>query len=881
MLSDLLFRLRVLVRRNTVEVELDEELRFHCDEQVEKYVQAGLSRGEAARKARLTFGGIEQLKEECRDVRGVSVVESIAQDARYACRTLRKSPAFSVIAALTLALGIGANTAIFSVIEAVMLRPLGYKDPGRLVHFPDGATYTDFERWKSQSQVFEDMAIYFRNSGRSRVTLTGAGEPESVQGGFVSANFFPLMGVAPALGRWFTPIEEKRRERIVVLSDGLWKRRFGASSDAVGKALQIDGISFQVIGVMPAIFQFPARNVQFWTPITTNRYWGEVVSSDLNHDRGYWVRWEAVGRLRQGITLVQAQAEMTAINSRLEREAPDPNRLSSIQMVPLRVDLNGNTRLAIYVLFAAVCCILLIACSNVANLVLARGAARGREMAVRTALGAGRSRLIRQLFTESAVLALFSGCLGLGLAAFGIRALIAYAPPGISRLEQAAIDLGVLGFAVAVSALAAIVFGLAPAWTLSRSDPNESLKSGTRGTTGAAGIVRMRGLLVVLEFALSVTLLTGAGLLVRSLIALKAVDLGFRPEHVLTMQITLPAGASEARGHELDELTLARVRSIPNVQAVGAINGLFEGQPRDFGVRIVEGRAPEGQTGWAPLKWNTVRGDYFQAMGARLLRGRLFTEQDGVDAPPVAVVDEAMARRYWPHEDPIGKRFKGFDKRGHNDDWSTVIGVVEGMRRHGREQKLAAHVYEWYKQAPDLRTPDLVVRTAGDPKVFAATLHNLVRGLDATAILSPVTTVEQQLSDQIAPRRFQTWLLSLFSLIAVVLASVGIYGVMHYSVAQRTHEVGIRMALGARPASVVRMVIGQGLLLAAIGLGAGLAGSWWLTRLLSSLLFGVTASDPVTFAAVSILLVVVAILASSIPAWRAARVDPIAALRCE
>lgn len=881
MLSDLLFRLRALVRRKSVEGQLDEELRFHLEQQVERYMRRGLDRPEAIRRARLTFGGIEQLKEECRDARGVSAIESTAQDVRYAFRALRKSPAFGVVAVVTLALGIGANAAIFSVMEAVMLRPLPYKDPRRLTLFTDGITYADFEAWKSRSRAFEDLAIYYRNLGRSRVTLTGVGEPESVQGGFVSANFFPLMGVAPALGRWFTPIEERRRERLVVLSYGLWKRRFGASFDVCGKTLQIDGVNSQVIGVMPAIFQFPARNVQFWTPITTNRYWDEVVSFDVNHDRGYWARWEAVGRLRQGVAFAQAQAEMIEINKRLEREAPDPNRLSSIQVVPLRVDLSGNTRLAINVLFAAVCFVLLIACSNVANLVLARGAARGREMAVRTALGAGRARLIRQLFTESAVLALFSGCVGLGLAAVGIRALIAYAPSDIPRLEQAGVDFGVLGFAVAVSVLAAIVFGLAPAWTMSRSDPNESLKSGTRGATGAVGLVRMRGLLVVLEFALSVALLTGAGLLVRSLLAVEAVDLGFRPEHLLTMQITVPAGASEARGHELDELTLARVRSIPDVQAVGAINGLFERQPGDFGVRVVEGRAPERQSGWVPLRWNTIRGDYFQAMDARLLRGRLFTEQDGVDSPPVAVVDESMARRFWPHEDPIGKRFKGFDKRGHNDDWSTVIGVVEGMRRHGREQKLAAHVYEWYKQATDLRTPDLVVRTAGDPKAFAATLHDVVRGLDTTAILSPVTTVEQQLSDQLAPRRFQTWLLSLFSLIAVVLASVGIYGLMHYSVAQRTHEIGIRMALGAQAGNVVRMVIGQGVLLAAIGLGAGLAGSWWLTRLLSSLLFGVTASDPVTFAAVSILLVVVAILASSIPAWRAARVDPIAALRCE
>jgi len=523
---------------------------------------------------------------------------------------------------------------------------------------------------------------------------------------------------------------------------------------------------------------------------------------------------------------------------------------------------------------------MLIACGNVTNLVLARGAGRERELAIRTALGAGRGRLVRQLFTESVVLALFSGGLGLLLAAFGIRALIAYAPAEIYRLDQARIAGGVLGFALAVSFFAAILFGLAPAWTISRGDPNESLKSGTRGATGAMGLVRTRAALVILEFACSVVLLAGAGLLLRSFLAVEAVDPGFQPEHVLTLNIALPAGTSDTRRRELDELTLAHVRAVPGVLAVGAIDALFDLQPVDFGVRAIEGRATEPRAQWAPLAWTSIRGDYMQAMGARLLRGRLFTEQDGPESPLVVLVDENMARRYWPGEDPIGQRIKGFDKRGHNDDWMTVIGVVENMRRHGREQKLASHVYEWYRQSGGI-TRDLVVRTQGDPKALAATLRNVVRGIDQAAILSPVTTLEQQLSDQLAPRRFQTWLLTLFSLMAVLLASVGIYGVMHYSVAQRTHEIGVRMALGARPGNVVRMVIGQGIMLAAMGLAAGMAGAWWLTRLLASLLFGVTATDPVTFGAVATALTIVAVLASAIPAMRAARVDPLAALRCE
>src|SRR5579864_3579854 len=613
MLSDLLIRFRALVRRKSVEGELDEELRFHFDEQVEKYVRSGLSRAEAIRRARLTFGGFEQLKEECRDARGVSVVESAAQDVRYALRTLRKSPAFGVAAALTLALAIGANTAIFSVIEAVMLRPLPYKDPGRLVQFAASATYSNLQSLKSQSRAFEDIAIYFRNSGRSRATLTGVTEPESVQGGFVTANFFPLMGVAPVIGRWPTSDEVARRERVAVLSYGLWKRRFSASPDAIGKMLEIDGTNFQVIGIMPAAFHFPARDVQFWAPITTNRYWDEVVPFDPNHSPGYWARWNAVGRLGHGVTLDQAQSELNAINDGLQRDAPDRNRLTEVSIVPLRVDLGANTRLAIYVLFGAVSFVLLIACSNVANLVLARGAARGREMAVRTALGAGRPRLIRQLLTESAVLVLFSGCFGLVLARFAIRALVAYGPPDISRLDEANLDVGVLAFTLATSLSAAVLFGLAPAWNISRSDPNEWLKAGTRSASGGIGLTRTRGLLVMAEFALSVVLLTGAGLLVRSFVAIEAVDPGFQPERVLTMQITLPASTLDARRRELDELTLASVRAIPGVQAVGAINGLLDDeQPGDFGVRVVEGHAPEPRTAWAPFRWTNIRGDFFQ-----------------------------------------------------------------------------------------------------------------------------------------------------------------------------------------------------------------------------------------------------------------------------
>ncbi len=818
-------------------------------------------------------------------------MQTLLQDIRYGLRMLAKNPGFTAVAVIALALGIGANTAIFSVIEAVLLRPLPYRDPSRLALLSDpqypqdpkygGFLYKDFEAWRSQSRTFEGMAAYYRDSGFSQVTLTEASEPEFVQGAFVSANFFPLMGVSPLLGRVFTLEEETRQERVVILSHGLWVRRFGASPDVIGKTLQINGIASQVIGVMPATFQFPARDQQFWAPLTTNPGWGDpalTTNIDPRHIRLFYARWQAIGRLRPGVTLQQAQAEMNTIFRRINRADPDGNRGVGINVVPLRVNLSGNTRLAFVVLFSAVSFVLLIACSNVANLMLTRGAVREREMAIRAALGAGRGRLVRQLLTESALLALVSGCLSLILASTGVRALLALAPADIPRLEEASLDAGVLAFTLGISLFAAVLFGLAPAWKISQMV--DSLNSASRGPSGTVELKRTRGLLVVTEFALAVVLLTGAGLLVRSFLALQAVDPGFQPEHVLTMNITLSAAAPEARNASYSSV-LERVRGIPGVQAAGAIDWLFElGTLDNHGLRAIEGRAPEPREKWTALIWEDISGDYFQAIGTSLLRGRYFSEQDGPDSPLVAIIDESMARRYWPGEDPIGKRFKGGDPRGHNDEWLTVIGVVRDMRRSGVEKRPIPHIYEWYRQAGGAPA-DLVVRTTGDPRALAGVLRSVVRGFDHRAILSSVTTMEQQLSEQLSPRRFQTWLLGLFSLVALVLASVGIYGVLHYSVTQRTHEIGIRMALGAARRDVLRLVVGQGITLALVGVGIGLLAALGLTRLLASLLYGVSPGDPLTFASVSILLTLVALAASYIPARRATKVDPMVALRYE
>jgi putative ABC transport system permease protein len=635
---------------------------------------------------------------------------------------------------------------------------------------------------------------------------------------------------------------------------------------------------------MPEIFQFPASDQMFWAPLTTNPIWGDpglTTHIDPRHSAGFYQRWQVIGKLRTDITLQGAQLDTDRVFQQLARQDPDAFRVRALRLAPLQVSIRGNTRLALTVLFAAVGFVLLIACSNVANLGLARGAGRRQEMAIRAALGASRSRLIRQLLSESLVLATTAAALATLLAYVGVRLLLRFAPANVPRLEQSRIDMPVLLFTIALSLVATLACGLGPALHASRRDPQEALASLTRSATASGGLRRVRNLLVVAEFTIAVVLLNGAGLLLRSLMTLQSVDPGFEPQHVLTLSVTAVGGSSAAIAARHEQV-LDRLRNLSGVEYAGAVTDLFEpGQPHLLGLRAIEGRSVEPEQQWTALTWNTVSEDYFQAIGTPLLKGRYFSNEDTAGSPLVVIIDESMARRYWPNQDPVGAHIKGQDPRGHNDDWLTIIGIVRDMRRRGLENAPTPHVYEWYRQAGVHRTEHLVVRSAGDPRRLVANLRAAVRAEDSSSILSSVSTAEDLLSDQLAPRRFQTWLLGLFSSFALLLASLGIYGVMQYTVAQRTHEIGIRMALGARPIHVLRLVETEGLRLAMAGVSLGVLGALALSPLISSLLFGVHTTDPLTGTAVVSMLIVVAFVGCYIPARRAAQVNPIEALRHE
>jgi len=885
MLNNLMTRLRALLRKSEVERELDEELRHHIEQQVEQNIRLGMNPEEARQAALKSFGGVEQAKERSRDARGVRWIEDLWQDLRYGARMLMKNPGFTLIAALTLALGIGANTAIFSVVNGVLLRPLPYKDPQQLVMVfaprrleqEFNISSGGFTVLRDQKQVFEQVAAFLPMLDSA--SITGDGEPEFLGGVTVSANLFTLLGVEARYGRTFLPEEEKPgSDRVVVISHGLWQRRFGSDQKIVGRTIAIDNEPYTVVGVMPAGFQFPLDGMWTgWLPRAIDIYIPLVLTPDeINNQRKVL---PVIARLKSQVGVEQAQAEMTVVAARIKRQYPDTNRDESIRLAPYHQQMVGRVRFALLVLLGAVGFVLLIACANVANLLLARAAGRRKEMAVRVALGAGRQRVIRQLLTENVLLGILSGLLALLVAFWGVDLLRTIIPENLPRVDEIGIDGRVFGFTMLISLAAGILFGLVPAFHTSRVDLNDALKDGGR-SSGGSSHNRLRNLLVVSEVALALALLTGAGLMLRSFIRLMSVDPGLDPRNVLTVDIRLSRGKySRPQQAAFFQRLLEHLRVTPGIQAVGAVYPMpLSGMEEDLWFDI-EGQPPLARGEHRSAGPRGVSPGYFMAQGIQLLKGRVFTESDGGDTPPVVVINEALARRYWTNQDPIGRRIS-FDSRNGQTVWRQIVGVVKSVRHMALSEEPRSEVYIPFAQYP-LAFMTLVARTDGAPLGYVAAVRSQVQAVDKDQPISNPRTMEERLASTVSQRRFNLILLAIFACLALSLAGIGIYGVMSYLVAQRTHEIGVRMALGAQAGDVLRLVIRQGMALALTGVLIGLITAFGLTRLLRNLLFDLSATDPLTFFVTALLLALVALLACYLPARRATKVDPLVALRCD
>jgi putative ABC transport system permease protein len=804
-------------------------------------------------------------------------METLFKDIRYGTRSLLKRPGFTLIALVTLALGIGANTAIFSVVNGVLWRPLPYQTPKQLVmvwenHQGRGGPVkewlspSDFDDWRDQNGVFS----YLSAMNDWGPTLTGRDEPEQLSGAAVSHDMFTLLGVEPSMGRSFRPEEDQTgAPNVVVLSHELWQRRFGSDQNIVGKSISLNEENYTVIGVMPAGFTFPViPNTELW----------RTLRPTINPacQRGCLVL-RAIGRLKPESSFAGAQVDLNTIAARLTSQYPDSNSKVGATLVPLQEQLIGSMKRPLLVLLGAVAFVLLIACANVANLMLARAATREREIALRAALGASRFRVIRQLATESTLLACAGGALGLLLAFWLLRLLVSLSPLGAPRFDEIRIDGYVLGFTVLVAVLTGLIFGLAPALQISKPDLNNSLKDTGKGVPGGSGGGRLRSALVIAEMALALILLIGSGLLMKSFVLLERVDPGFNPDHVVTLRVFLNKTHYPAMPQVLNLYSqlLDREKAVSGAQAVAAISTLpLSGNETDTSF-LIEGR-PQPPPNQQPVAWyNSVSPDYFRAMEMRVLKGRTFTDHDDDKSPLVVIISETMARRYWPNEEPLGKRL------GHGPDrWREVVGVVKDVKHFGLDADTPPTMYFPMRQVP-ARGMNLVVRSSGDPSNLAPAVRTQVWVDDKNLAIANLTTMKDLVSSSITQQRFILLLLGCFAALALLLAAIGIYGVMSYAVTQRTHEIGIRMALGARRGDVLKLVVRNGITLALIGIAIGLVLAFALTRLMASLLFGVTPTDPMTFASVSAGLVIVALVACFIPARRATKVDPLVALRYE
>ncbi len=880
-------RLHGLLRREAVIGDIDEEMRLHLEMQTEANVEKGMPPEEARRAALRSFGNLDSLRERGYEVRGGGMFETFLQDVRYAARMLSKSPGFTAVAVLTLALGVGANTAIFSVVEAVLLRALPYRHAERIVvmwehnrtenqpHNTVGPA--NFLDWRDQARSFDEMAVL---SDR-RANLTGEGAPEEVPAQSVSPNLFTLLGAEAAVGRTFRPDDVKGEEpaRIAILSHGLWQRRFGRSPGAVGQSLRLNGNDYTIIGVMPEGFTwFIKENSTTGKP---PQIWVPMVLPERLRDRNASGRWmQAVARLKPGVSPQQAQAEMDTIAARLEDQYPSFNKGWGAVVVPLRDQLAGEIKPALLVLLGAVGFVLLIACVNVANLLLARAAGRYKEIAVRSAIGAGRRRIVRQLLTESLLLALLGGALGLLLSRWCVEALIALSPANLIGDGQVGVDLPVLAFTLGVSLLTGIVFGLVPALEASRVNLGESLKETSRGNAGSSRGRRLRDALVVAEVGLALVLLVGAGLMVRSFLRLQAVDPGFDASNLLTLRVLLPSAkySDDAKVVAFFRQAAADFRTLPGVRAVSAVSALPFADPGASTDFTIEGRPVPAPGNAMYTDVRVVDEEYFRTMNIPLVAGRTFSAQEAMEDRKVAVINQAMVRAYFPGENPVGKRIAV--EMWDEPHPTEIIGVVGDARYSQLEGELRPMVYF---TPPQLVYPSmtLILRTAGDPESLAPAARSRILALDKDQPVADVRTMESWLAESVARTRFGTLLLAAFAGLALTLAAAGIYGVMSYSVAQRQSEIGVRMALGAKTRDVLRLVIGQGLALVLAGVALGLLGALALTRVIASLLYGVSATDPLTFGLIVLLLTLVSILACYIPARRATRVDPLIALRYE
>jgi putative ABC transport system permease protein len=823
----------------------------------------------------------------------------LLQDVRYGVRMLSKSPGFALVTILALALGIGANSAIFSVVNGVLLRPLPFTTADRLVFMSEwsqqvpnmSVSYPNFEDWRRETRTMEGMAA-FRSNG---LILTGGSEPERLTAREVSHNFFTLLGTAPSIGRTFLPGEDKPGgERAAILSHGLWQRRFGGDPSIVGRPLTLSDESYTVVGVLPQEFEWQAP-VDIWVPI------GLGAGAGTMQNRGNHPGIYVLGLLKPNVTVEQARADMRDIVGRLAQQYPNEVNPNSFTVNTLQNRATEDIRAALWVLMAAVGFVLLIACANVANLLLARAASRSKEIAIRAAMGAGRGRIVRQLLTESLLLAVAGGLTGLLLASWGLEALLAVIPEEVPRLLVAnvGLDARVVLFTLGVSVLTGLLFGLAPAIQISKTDLNESLKEG--GRTGSAGGRHfVRNALVVAEVALSLLLLVGAGLLVKSFLNLRDSDLGFDPQNVLTARVALPEKRyrENAQIENFYKAVEQRVRALPGVEGVGLVNGL----PMNGGIETtitVEGHEASSTPAadQAPVAVNmVVSPGYFGAMNIAVVEGRGFTEQDREGSPRVAVVDETLAKRFFPAGSAVGRRLRYGGPSAEGMHWFEIVGVAKHVKHYGPDEEGRVEVYRPYTQFvlpadhPTLRGQPLTyprgmsiaVRTSGDPAALAPALRNAVLEIDRDQPLAFVQTMDRIVGSTIAPQRFATWMLGLFAASALLLAALGIYGVMAYSVTQRTHEIGLRMALGAERRDVLRMIVGQGMRLTLLGVGIGLVGAFVVVRYgLTSLLYGVEASDPLTYGGVALVLSAVALVSCLFPARRATKVDPMVALRYE